>query len=113
MLEIGLLKVNDFAAMALGAAVLAHHPADEAFRSPVTLLQGHNGPAATFRAQKFPSARSYCFAKALQARACGSSARVCAWAFHGRGPGPVWPDENSHSPWTRFWGPRQRGSTRG
>jgi len=65
--EFGLLKVNDFAAMALGAAVLAHHPADEAFRSPVTLLQGHNGPAATFRAQKFPSARSYCFAKAFRA----------------------------------------------
>jgi len=21
-------------------------------------------------------------------------------AFHGRVPGPVWPDEDSHSPWT-------------
>ena len=23
-------------------------------------------------------------------------------------PGPVWPDEDSHSPWTDFRGPRQR-----
>jgi len=28
-------------------------------------------------------------------------------AFHGEVPGPVWPDEDSHSPWTDFWGPRQ------
>jgi hypothetical protein len=28
-------------------------------------------------------------------------------AFHGEVPGPVWPDEDSHSPWTEFWGPRQ------
>jgi len=27
--------------------------------------------------------------------------------FHGRVPGPVWPDEDSHSPWTGFRGPRQ------
>jgi len=27
-------------------------------------------------------------------------------AFHGGVPGPVWPDEDSHSPWTDFWGPR-------
>jgi len=27
-------------------------------------------------------------------------------AFHGRVPGPVWPDEDSHSPWTDFRGPR-------
>jgi len=26
--------------------------------------------------------------------------------FHGRVPGPVWPDEDSHSPWTSFRGPR-------
>ena len=29
-------------------------------------------------------------------------------AFHGRVPGPVWPAEDSHSPWTDFRGPRQR-----
>ena len=28
-------------------------------------------------------------------------------AFHGRVPGPVWPDEASHSPWTDLRGPRQ------
>jgi len=27
-------------------------------------------------------------------------------AFHGRVPGPVWPDEDSHSPWTDLRGPR-------
>ncbi len=27
-------------------------------------------------------------------------------AFHGRVPGPVWPDEDSHSPWTDHQGPR-------
>ena len=27
-------------------------------------------------------------------------------SFHGEVPGPVWPDEDSHSPWTGFWGPR-------
>ncbi len=26
-------------------------------------------------------------------------------AFHGGVPGPVWPDEDSHSPWTDFRGP--------
>jgi len=57
MPELGLLDACDFAAVvALGAAVLAHHPADEAFRSPVTLLQDHNGPAAKLRPQKFPVA---------------------------------------------------------
>ena len=28
-------------------------------------------------------------------------------AFHGEVPGPVWPDEDSHSPWTDLRGPRQ------
>jgi hypothetical protein len=27
-------------------------------------------------------------------------------AFHGEVPGPVWPAEDSHSPWTGFRGPR-------
>jgi len=62
--EFCLLNVEDLASMALGAAVLPHHPADEAFRSPVTILQNRDGPAASFRAQKFPSARSHCFAEA-------------------------------------------------
>jgi hypothetical protein len=65
MPEFGLLGRDDLAAMSLGAAVLPRHPADKAFRSPVTILQNLDGPAATFRAQKFPSARSYCFAEAF------------------------------------------------
>lgn len=28
-------------------------------------------------------------------------------AFRGEVPGPVWPDKDSHSPWTDFRGPRQ------
>ncbi len=28
-------------------------------------------------------------------------------SFHGGVPGPVWPDEDSHSPWTDSRGPRQ------
>jgi len=27
-------------------------------------------------------------------------------AFHGEVPGPVWPDEDSHSPWCDLRGPR-------
>jgi len=27
-------------------------------------------------------------------------------AFYGRVPGPVWPDEDSHLPWTELRGPR-------
>jgi len=50
MPELGLLQVDDLAAMAVRAAVLAHHPAGQAFRGPVTLLQDHDGPAAAFRA---------------------------------------------------------------
>jgi len=34
-------------------------------------------------------------------------------AFHGRVPGPVWPDEDSHSPWTDLRGPRQYDHTVG
>jgi hypothetical protein len=30
-----------------------------------------------------------------------------AGSFHGGVPGPVWPAEDSHSPWTDSWGPRQ------
>ena len=58
MPELVLLDRDDLAAVALGAAVLPRHPADKAFRSPVTLMQNRDGSAAAFRAQKFPSARS-------------------------------------------------------
>jgi len=33
--------------------------------------------------------------------------RCVPGAFHGRVPGPVWPAEGSHSPWTGFRGPLQ------
>jgi hypothetical protein len=33
-------------------------------------------------------------------------------AFHGGVPGPVWPDEDSYSHWTDFWGPRQSMTSR-
>ena len=29
-------------------------------------------------------------------------------AFHSEVPGPVWPDEDSHSPWTDYQGPRHQ-----
>ncbi len=48
MPELGLLNADGLAPMALGAAVLAHHPAGE-----------------SLRAQKFPSSNSYCFAEAF------------------------------------------------
>ncbi len=56
--ELDLLQSDDFAAVALCTAVLAHHSADKTFRCPVTLLQNRDGSAATHRAQKFPSSRS-------------------------------------------------------
>jgi hypothetical protein len=71
--QLGLRDVDDPAAMALGDAVLAHHPAGEPFRNPEQSAQGHNSPVAPrgalcsatpLRAQKFPSASSYCFAEA-------------------------------------------------
>jgi hypothetical protein len=34
------------------------------FRSPVALMQDNDSPAASLRAQKFPSARSHCFSEA-------------------------------------------------
>jgi hypothetical protein len=48
----------------LGVAVLARQAAGTALRNPESILQNHNGSATTFRAQKFPSASSYCFAEA-------------------------------------------------
>ncbi len=58
MPELCLLNIDNLAGMALGAPVPPHHPADETIRSPVTLLQDRDSAAATYRAQKFPSARS-------------------------------------------------------
>jgi len=62
MAELGLLQVDNLAATALAAAVLPHHAADPPLGCPVTLLHNRDGPAAAFRAQKFPSARPYGFA---------------------------------------------------
>jgi hypothetical protein len=44
---------DDLAGVALGAAVLAHHPAGQAFRGPVKLLRNHDCPAKMYQAQKF------------------------------------------------------------
>ena len=38
MAEPGLLDIDNSALMVLGAAVLHRHPADKAFRSPVTIV---------------------------------------------------------------------------
>ena len=67
--QLSLLDRDDLGRMTLGAAVLAHHSADLAFRGPVTLLQDYDSPAATFRAQKFPSARSLSIAFSRSASA--------------------------------------------
>jgi len=44
--------------MALGAALLAYHPAGKPVRNPEQCAQGLTSPAAMLRAQKFPSANS-------------------------------------------------------
>ncbi|WP_254980541.1 hypothetical protein [Cyanobium sp. ATX 6A2] len=62
--ELALLDRDDLAGVALRAAVLAHQPAGQAFRGPVTLLQSLDGSAPAFRAQKLPSANCYCCAEA-------------------------------------------------
>jgi hypothetical protein len=48
----------------LGGAVLAGQTAGAPLGSPESILQDNNSLAVTFRAQKFPSANSYCFAEA-------------------------------------------------
>lgn len=67
--QLGLLDIDNLAPMALGAAVLPRHPADKALRSPATRLQDRDGPAATFRAKKLPSARSLSMAFSSSASA--------------------------------------------
>jgi hypothetical protein len=64
MPQLSLLDRDDLGRMALSAAVLPHHSAHQPFRCPVTLLQDRDGPPTALRAQKFPSARSHCFAEA-------------------------------------------------
>jgi len=56
--QLGLLNVDNLAGMSLCAAVLAHHPAGEPLGYPEHGAQGLHSPAASFRAQKFPSANS-------------------------------------------------------
>jgi hypothetical protein len=56
--ELGLLQIDNLAAMALGAAVLTHHTAGEPLGNPEQGAQGLNGPAAPLRAQKFRLASS-------------------------------------------------------
>ena len=49
---------------ALGVAVLSGQTAGTALRNPESILQNTHGSTQSFRAQKFPSANSYCFAEA-------------------------------------------------
>ena len=83
--ELGLLNRDNLAGMTLGAAVLAHHPADEAFRSPVTLPQDRDSPAATFRAQKFPVAPQGAPHGATRYLSMAFSSSASASSFHSFG----------------------------
>jgi hypothetical protein len=67
--ELGVLQIDNLAAMALGAAVLAHHPAGKALGNPEQGAQGLNSSAAPLRAQKLPSANSFSFAFSSSASA--------------------------------------------
>ena len=85
MAEVCLLNVEDLAGMALGAAVLPHHPAEKAFRSPVTLLENLDGFPAAFLAQTFPSAKSLsiAFSSSASARSFLSRAlSLASWVSH-------------------------------
>jgi len=52
------LDLDILVAMALVAAMLAHHPAAEPLRNPDQSAKGLNSPAGTHRAQKIHSANS-------------------------------------------------------
>lgn len=67
--EQSLLDVDNLAGMELGAAVLPHDAPGLAFRNPVTLLQGRDSPATTFRARKFHTASSLSMAASSSASA--------------------------------------------
>jgi hypothetical protein len=69
MPELGLLDRDNLAGMPLCAAVLAHHPVEQLFICPVTLLQDRDSPPAARRASKFPSARSFSIAFSSSASA--------------------------------------------
>jgi len=77
--ELGFLDLYDLAAMALGAAVLAHHPLGKPLRKPEHGAQGLNSPAATLRAQKFPSANS--LRMAFSSSASARSLLSCEFSF--------------------------------
>jgi len=69
MPQLPLLDRDDLGRTTLGAPVLAYDPADPPLRCPVTRLQNRDGPPATLRAQKFPSARSLSMAFSSSASA--------------------------------------------
>jgi len=58
MTQLSVLDRGDLDRMALGAALLIGHTADQTLRGPVMLLQDRDLSAATFQAQRFPSATS-------------------------------------------------------
>jgi len=60
-----LINCGDRYRPALRVAVLVGQPASTALGYPESILQNTHGSAASLRAQKFPSANSYCFAEAF------------------------------------------------
>ena len=58
MLQFSVLDRDGLGWMALGAAVVKYHTADQPLRCPVRFLQNRDGTTVAFRAHKFPSARS-------------------------------------------------------
>jgi hypothetical protein len=62
MAELGLFQIDDLGEVSLGAAVLPHHPADEALRRPVMLLRTATALShreVRFAAQRRPGLRSF------------------------------------------------------
>jgi hypothetical protein len=80
MPQLSLLDRDDLGRMALGAAVLTHHSANHPLRCPVALLQDRDGPPATLRAQKFPSARSLSIAFSSSASASSFLSRAISFS---------------------------------
>jgi hypothetical protein len=79
---IGLPDVDDMTAMALGAAVLTHHPAAKPLRNPEKGAQGLNSSAAPLRAKKFSSANTLSMAFSCSASAKSFLNLVFSFSSH-------------------------------
>jgi hypothetical protein len=74
---------------ALCGAVLARQMAGTPLRNPESFLQDNNSPAATFRAQKFPSANS--LSMALSSSASASNRLSLLQFLEALSLGCLWP----------------------